>query len=1357
MEEETKELDFESMSDEELDNYINSNSSSTTTESPEESTDSTAEEPVEKTRMQKLFGVGKGFMGTELLDYSGGGFIYDKEGPINFYKPGGSFQKVTSAPATGVLDTATDLVNLATPKGIPDIPKVPEYEETSIQALRSISGLVIPSLGLRSMALNAGAKWHASKTAAPWLQKLGNKASFQFFSKFGIDVSTGGLVDYVAEQNQQDDNLIGTLKKYWPKTYQWIPDRYATTDADSPDVKRMKNVNEGAILNVFASLVEGVAYITKAGRSIDRTSQLIPSTEGGTKKLKELTKDEFSDVKFSDNPIEDAVLRNYARKEKELNLLGEYYVDKGDEILEPTVGIHDVFDEGETLVRSKDPDGILGAAVDQAQISNNIDSSYGRLGNIIHEAARKNGLELDNLANQTLVRDLTKQLENGGSYSKKLNSGKWVTKKMIDDAGKHLAATLLHPRVSTDEIIGLLDEFKRSVDDSVIRIVGKKGITKAIKQLQDELVNLDFHKARAYLATAEAGQVADMAEGARLMEGGVSVQRTVDLMADRLEVLMVEKGLANFEANSMYSNMKAWKEAVDTGDKKVIQEAADVIIDNNKASLLEIIPKAKAWSQMLKDINRENPAFLRPFLLANEFTDGDVDSMFKLHKDASNRLGVFKKAIIDMNPEAPSIVNKVWWSTLFNNALSALRTPMKAGVGNLTGLLGRGTATVTGAVLQGDLLRAKRAMVAHFALDDTLQQASKHLRLVYRKAATNPKEVSYVMRGDIAVKTEKGLDYLRAYADAAAENGEYGAQAMLRIFEDLDALSVDPLLRFGGNAMTALDGFAKSVTSMTEAKYTVLNRLAASGDTLTEANFKKAVQEIYDSRFDANGMISDDAIDSITSEIALNADSPIVDGMNEFIKRFPAARSFIWFPRTTANVIDTFGKWSPAGLLSDDYWKMWGPLGRKTMDDFSFDEIAEILTKKGRPVDEFAEETFKMLRYEVRGKMAIGTLTGLMVFNSFTNDRCTGTGHYDKAIQRQRIKSGWKPKTCKVPGTNKRVSYEWMGPIGDWLALAIDIADNSDTLGTTRTEDLWAKMMYLLSAQFTNRSILAQLEPLHDVLMGNGAAASRFASNFLNNTLPLGSLRNELGQALFPGLRQVRSELDEGIRNRNAWLDAFDPTRKLPPLVDPVDGKRVGRETNWFIRAFNAYSPIKITSEPSKERQFLIDIEFNSSPMMKMSIAGAVLENHEISLINSKMGELGTYKHEINQIMRDANNLEETLPDGTVVKGFVNILKAHRNGGISSERLDHTKYAQIFNRLNNAYSRAKSEAEEALRYGSHEEQQVWASIKEREYKVNSEKGMQQTGNLDYLNPDVQQEQKTTKPDAVQQTLDLVTQ
>ena len=1224
-----------------------------------------------------------------------------------------------AAPAVGISDTIIDTINLASAGDKYDIPKLPKYESNAVQAIRNISGLVIPSLGLRAKALQWGAKAKAAGVGAPWLQKLGNSKSFEYFAKFGVDVGTGAAVDYVAEQNQQDDNVFGLLKSYWPKTYQWIPDSVATTADDSAGEKRAKNVTEGALFNVLAGIVEGAAYLLKGGRSLKRTSQFLPSKKNGVEKINELAKDEFTDIKFSDKPIEDQVLRGYARKEKELNLLSEYYVSKG----EPPID-WDLYDEGETLVRTKDADGIIGAQADAAQIQNNIQSTWGRIGNLVHEAARKEGIELENLTNRTLVSELAGQIKEGGSFSKRLRSGAYITDKMMDEAGKVLAATLLNPRVEPDEIIGLLDEFKRAVDGSAIRIAGKKGINRAVKELTRQLTDLDTHKARAYLATSEAGQVADFSEGARLMEDGDSVLRTVDAMADRLEVLMVEKGLANFEAGSMYANMDAWKKAVDTGDQEIINATADTILNAQTGKLREIIPQVKEWTNTLKTTARENPEFLRPLLLANEFTDGDVDSLFKLHMDASNRLGVFKKAIVDGNPNVPSIINKVWWSNIFNSNLSAMATPAKAAVGNLTGLLGRGLATISGAVLHGDTERATKAMVAHFALDDTLQKAMNHMKLVFKKTSINPKEVSFIMRDDIAIKEEKALTYLRSFADAASENGEDGASMLLSVYDDLDALAQDPVLRFGGNAMTAFDGFAKSVTANTEAKYRVLNKLVQSGEEITDKSFKKAVDEMYTSMQGENGLFNDETVEAINREIALNADSPIVDAFNNFLKLFPAARTFIRYPRTTANVIETFGRWGPAGALASDYRKMWGA-GAKSLDSFSFEEIADILQSKGRVVDENAIETFQMLRYETQGKVALGSLAVTFAGFAAINDRCTGNGHYNKAIQRQRVKSGWKAKSCKVPGTDKQVSYDWMGPIGDWLSLTIDTVDNFDSLTTAMQEDLFNKLTFVMGSALFNRGALVMLEPMFDVMQGNGAAATRFLTSFGNDLVPLGGLRNEIGKVLYPQLRQIRAELDTNLRNRNAWLDAFDPERALPSVVDPIDGKEIGQETNWFIRVWNR-GPAKVTSKPSKERQFLIDIEFNSSPTMNMSQRGAILEDHEITAINSKMGEMGIYKKKINEIMKDANRLTYKATDGTVYKGFKNIIHAQRRGGIPSDILDSGKYAQIFSRLRSAYADSKRLAEDNL------EEPLRSIIRRREYDKQNADYNQKAGKIDQV-------------------------
>ena len=168
MENESQGIDFDSLSQEELElfdedsNQIEPQPTDTGTVEPTGTTD----QPVqEKSRLQKIFGVGEGVGGTQLFDYSDG-FMYSDKGPLEYYST--DFKEMVTAPGTGLADTAIDTLNLASPKGIPDIPKAETYENKTAQALRNISGLLIPALGLRSMAITSASKFHASEL---WLKK----------------------------------------------------------------------------------------------------------------------------------------------------------------------------------------------------------------------------------------------------------------------------------------------------------------------------------------------------------------------------------------------------------------------------------------------------------------------------------------------------------------------------------------------------------------------------------------------------------------------------------------------------------------------------------------------------------------------------------------------------------------------------------------------------------------------------------------------------------------------------------------------------------------------------------------------------------------------------------------------------------------------------------------------------------------------------------------------------------------------------------------------------------------------------------------------------------------------------------
>ena len=296
-----------------------------------------------------------------------------------------------------------------------------------------------------------------------------------------------------------------------------------------------------------------------------------------------------------------------------------------------------------------------------------------------------------------------------------------------------------------------------------------------------------------------------------------------------------------------------------------------------------------------------------------------------------------------------------------------------------------------------------------------------------------------------------------------------------------------------------------------------------------------------------------------------------------------------------------------------------------------------------------------------------------------------------------------------------------------------DLVDNADTLDTATFENFAQKLWVIGANNFSDKQVLTQLEPFFDVVQGNGAAATRWQSNLLNKLLPLGAARQWAGKMMYPELREVRTELNDALKNKNAWLDAFDPERALPQVVDPVDGKPVN-DLSWWQRV--AKNIIKVNDKPSPVNQWLIDIEYPYSPKLRLSNRGALLEPAEITAINSAIGRDGLYKKELIKIKQYADNLTYTDPATNITyKGFREILRAQRKGNISSEVLDAKKYQKVYSMINTAYQRAKSYAENSLRNGNEAERNIWASIQAREFKLLNRRVNTERGNLDTLYKD----------------------
>ena len=1201
------------------------------------------------------------------------------------------------AAGAGLVDTLTDTVNLV--PGV-DIPKLPKFENEGLQAVRNISGLILPMRMLKGLLAAKAVNVHQSGAAGAKLQALGNNKTFKWVSEAGLDLGTGAAVDYVAKQNQEDDNLAGMLKQWFPKTFQFIPRSIATGPGDSADKKRALNVKEGAVLSWMASLFEGVALLGKYGASLKRgANKFIPKDELAKTNLKKLTSDEFTDVKFDDDPIADQVLRTQARQQKELDNLGEYWLAKDPEFTDAKLGRDDLFDANESSVRAVDPDGIAGAAADNAQILNNVDSTYGRLGNVISESALKYGLDADTLSSRVLLKGLAEEIKLGGKYSKELASGDVLTSEVIQESGARLAEILNDPRLPIGEMRRLLGEFKGSMDGvEAVGSEGYAGVMESIKHYKSEFLDMDVEKARAYLLTSQAGQVSDAAEGARLMDGTTAVVRAQEQILDKLQYLMVEKGLASYQAGSRLAHMKTWKQAAASGDRNIMKTAADGLSSDYESKLLELIPKAEQYTNTLRSISKEHPDFLRTFMLANEMTDGNIDSMYKLNTFVQNKLGTFSKAFYDGRPDIPSIMNRTQMSIIFNSVLSAFSTTFKALAGNVGGLIGKPASLAIGAMTPGMKDVQLRSFNQYAGFTDSFVKSFEHMKTVYRKASTDPTSVGYIMRDDLALQEVNELEVLKNYARAAEKNGEFGASGLLSIWEQQDWLARHPWLRFGANSMTALDGFNRSMYAAAEAKGRAFDSILESGQELTEDNLRKAADHVYRSMFDENGMITDSAVDYATRESALNLDSELVKGLNNVIRRVPVLRSIFMFPTTQMNSLDIFRKWSPLDTLhaGHKFEGDFAAFNKFSWEQYPEAEVRELLASKGIPWNKNAEIEFKTKQAEYRGRVAIGTTAMTGAAFLATNGRIRGNGHWDPETQRLRRGLNWKSKTYQG-WDGKWYSYEFLGPIGDLIAFSTDLVDNFDSMSTASFEKMQYKLAFILGASITEKSFMQGLEPVNDMLVGNPAAWARWGSMLTNALFPLAGQRGEISRLIAPMKREYDNDVTDLIRNRNNFLDAIDPDGALPYKYNFVTGEQIGRPENWFARVNNTYNPIKVSEGLSKEEQFLIDIEYDSQPFFKRSRGGVIYDKYQRADLYSKVGENGRFNEQLKIIMRDASRLTYKLPDGTVVKGFKNIIIAARRGQIPSEVLDHKDFGSIIPRIDNALREAKLTAAAELR------------------------------------------------------------
>ena len=1163
-----------------------------------------------------------------------------------------------SAIGQGIFDTGIEFLNRI--PGV-NIRKPTDFEDEVAQSVRQISAVVAPTIMLGAAGKAAGT---AANTRVGW--SIGNSKFVQWLGERGIEAAAGTVVGAVSSE-YTEDNLSGTLKKSFPKTFDFIPDSMATLDEDDEDTKRQKNIYEdlgmGFVTDLAIGSVRFANALFGAKGALRKSNKLVGETDEARAWIKQ-----NQPVEKAVDP-EDAIIRSAIKQEEALDEVGMYGYSLNPNLDQPIKGVHDMYDYTEVGVRTVDDFGVVGAAIDSARIARNLDTTYGRIGNMISEPAMKYALSNGDAA-QDIVLGLADQLKQAGRIGMEGNGWK-VTFDDVLDANEDLAIQLFDPRMTKADVRQVLEPFIFRDADGTERLA-EGGFAMSARMLRgyaSELTSMDVARAQALLAGSLSGRISDLSEGARLMAGTSAVREATDKIVDMMQYVSQLSASAKYYKNRKmgliqqvkngFRNIEGYNEATVLGAGETAQR---------------IFKDSQRFASTMRQIAQNQPQLMDEFLFAYELTDGSVDTIVKMNKWIDEQTIDLGKGLINLNPEVQNKIVAGVWSNIYNSILG-LGSSVKALVGNMGGIIAQPTAHFAGALMSWDLKAIQRGWVAYSSIGETLQRALPYAGDVFLRASREPDSVRSGTRIDLLMQSERELDFLKMSARRQAAEGNPGLQYIVNQIELLNDLSKDPVLRFGPNAMTAMDGFTGVFNAAAESRFRAMDELIASGKPITKENVKPVANKYYKQMFNDDGLLNDKAVKYSTDEMALNLDidTPLAQGITDLTNFLPGVKPFMMFQTTTINAIDIMGKYGPWAPFQRDVNELaYTPLTDLLADEDRVNQLLKARNINIENMDVIAKQNkLADLKYMARGRKAIGAIAMLGTFNLMMNDRITGDGFYDKETQLARVKnSNWKPRSIKgLDG--KWYSYDQLGPIADWLALSANIADNFDSLGEAKIENLSNKLAFIMSAAITNRTVLSSIKPLMDITSGNGAAISRWTAGFVNSLGPLSTLRGDFSRILSEGLQEVESDFMSQIENRNRFVGALFDSNRQPFIYSPVTGKKPNGY-GFMQRLWNAYSPIQVHPEQSPEEKFLQEMEFDVNTTFR-SKDGVRLLPKERSELFRLMGEREFFKDAIKEIMRDAGDWKS-----------IQELRELRNKGYKSDEVSLKKWHDIHARLSEA-------------------------------------------------------------------------
>ena len=517
-------------------------------------------------------------------------------------------------------------------------------------------------------------------------------------------------------------------------------------------------------------------------------------------------------------------------------------------------------------------------------------------------------------------------------------------------------------------------------------------------------------------------------------------------------------------------------------------------------------------------------------------------------------------------------------SVFTHSVLSGPKTSMRAIMGTASATFARPMSMALGGLMKGDVVTMRAGLASLNAMRESIPESFELFK----------SRLNSYWSGDISTMKTRFIEKTKA-DDQWAMYGHWVENSGGASLMDKLVYRMANMARWANN--TNMFTYSTKIMASTDDAFgLIIGRARAREKAFLEATeqmgeggfknfdaafFKDAEDKFNAKIFDNDGNLTDEAAAYTKREATLTQDlSGFAKNLEGTFNDAPWARPFFLFARTGINGLTLTAKHTPGFNFLVKEW-----------NDIAFTKPSanlEHLNKYGinNPRDLMTAKAVQ------QGRLAMGSAAIFMAGQSFLAGNLHGNGPTDRKKRQAWLDAGWKPRTVKIAG--QWVSYDAFEPYNQILALVGDIGDHQELMGEEWAEDRFLKLSMALASTVTSKSYLAGLQSFVDLFSGAPGQQNRILASLMNNTIPLSSLRNEIGKVLNPHTKELGSDIMSSIRNRNLSTEFLAGEDELPTKFDILTGEPI-KDWNFITRMFNAVSPVQFNLDYSPGRELIFN------------------------------------------------------------------------------------------------------------------------------------------------------------------------